>query len=147
MLGKFYDDLEVGDTFTSHRRTITETEVVNFICLTGLLNPLFTDMEFAREKGFGTRVVPGPLTLSFAVGLTDEICFGTITAVVGFDKVRFTHPIHLGDTIWVRTIITSKRESKSRPDSGLVTLKHHIYNQSNEQVCHFERTLFFLKSA
>ena len=61
MQGKFFEELEVGDRFTSHRRTMTETDIVNFTCLIGLINPLFTDVEFASEKGFGSRVVPGRL--------------------------------------------------------------------------------------
>lgn len=144
MQGKFFDELQVGDQFTSHRRTITETDVVNFICVTGINNPLFTDIEFAREKGFGNRVVPGPLTLGIALGLTDELCYGTITAVLAFDNVRFIAPVKLGDTIWVRTSIINKRESKSRPDRGPVSLRHEVYNQKSEQVCSFERTLMFL---
>jgi len=147
MQGKFFNELEVGDQFTSHRRTITETEVVNFVCLIGLLNPLFTDEEFAREKGFGARVVPGPLTMGIAIGLTDELCYGTITAVLGIDNVRFTAPVEIGDTIWVKTRIINKREGASRPDRGLITLQHEVCNQKGEKVCGFERTLMFLKKA
>ncbi|MFC1925484.1 MaoC family dehydratase [Chloroflexota bacterium] len=145
MQGKFFDELEVGDQFTSHRRTLTETDVVNFICITGLTNPLFTDEEFAREKGFGTLVVPGPLCLSIALGLTDELVYGTITAVLAIDNVRFIAPVKPGDTIWVKTRIINKRESKSRPDRGPISLRHEISNQKSEQVCSFERTLMFLK--
>ena len=147
MQGKFFNELKVGDQFTSHRRTITETDVVNFTCLAGLLNPVFTDEEFAREKGFGTRVAPGPLTMSIAIGLTDELTYGTATAVLGINNVKFTAPVKPGDTIWVKTTIIDKRESASRPDRGLVSLRHEIRNQKGEQVCSFERTLMFLKRA
>ena len=82
MVGKYFDELEVGDQFTSPRRTVTEADVVIFTSLTGLLNPLFTDEEFAREKGLGGRVAPGPLTISYAIGLTDELVFGTVAAVL-----------------------------------------------------------------
>lgn len=145
MQGKFFEELEVGDRFTSHRRTMTETDIVNYTCLIGLMNPLFTDEEFAIEKGFGRRVVPGPLTVSIAIALTDEICYGTITAVISIDNVRFILAVNPGDTLWVKTSITGKREIKSRPDRGLVTLSHEVYNQKSEQVCSFERTLQFLK--
>jgi acyl dehydratase len=147
MQGKFFDELEVGDQFTSHRRTITETDVVNFTCLTGLLNPLFTDEEFAKEKGFGTRIVPGPLTMSIAIGLADELCYGTITAVLGINNVKFTAPVKRGYTIWVKTSVLNKRESASYPDRGLVTLRQEVCNQRGEPVCSFERTLMFLKRA
>lgn len=145
MQGKFFEELEVGDRFTSHRRTMTETDIVNFTCLIGLMNPLFTDVEFAIEKGFGSRVVPGPLTMSIAIALTDEICYGTVTAVLGIDNVRFTLAVNPGDTLWVKTGITNKREIKSRSDRGMITLSHEVYNQKDEQVCSFERTLQFLK--
>lgn len=145
MQGMYFDELEVGRQFTSPRRTVTETDIVLFTGLTGLLNPLFTDELFAREQGFGTRVVPGPLTVSFAIGLTDEIAYGTVTAALGIDKVRFLSPVKPGDTIWVKTTVTDKRESASRPDRGPVTLRHEVHNQKDEIVCTFERTAMFLK--
>lgn len=145
MQGKFFEELEVGDRFTSHRRTMTETDIVNFTCLIGLMNPLFTDEEFAIEKGFGNRVVPGPLTMSIAIALTDDICYGTITAVLSIDNVKFTLAVNPGDTLWVKTLVADKQESKSRPDRGMIILSHEVYNQKDEQVCSFERTLQFLK--
>lgn len=145
MQGKFFEELEVSDRFISHRRTMTETDIVNFTCLTGLMNPLFTDDEFAIERGFGNRVIPGPLTMSIAIALTDEICYGTVTAVLGMNNVKFTLAVNPGDTLWVKTSVVDKQESRSRPDRGLITLSHHVYNQKEEQVCSFERTLHFLK--
>ena len=145
MQGMYFEELEVGCEFTSPRRTITEADIVFFTCLTGLLNPLFTDELFAREKGFGTRVAPGPLTVSFAIGLTDELLYRTVSAALGIDKVRFISPVIPGDTIWVKTTITAKRESASRPDRGPATLRHEVYNQKDEIVCTFERTAMFLK--
>lgn len=145
MQGKFFEELAVGDQFTSQRRTMTETDIVIYTCLTGLLNPLFIDEEFAKEKGFGTRVVPGPLTMGITIGMTDELCYGTIAAVLGIDKVRFTAPVKPGDTIGIKTSVINKRESASRPDRGVVTLQHEVCNQKNELVCSFERTLMFLK--
>lgn len=147
MQGKFFEELEIGDQFTSQRRTMTETDVVIYTCLTGLLNPLFTDEEFAKEKGFGTRVVPGPLTMGIIIGMTDYLCYGTITAVLGIDKARFTAPVKIGDSIWSKTSIINKRESASRPDRGVVTIHHDVCNQRDELVCSFERTLMFLKRA
>ncbi len=145
MLGKYFDELKVGDEFSSPRRTITETDVVIFTSLTGLRNPLFTDEEFAREKGFGTRIAPGPLTMCFAIGLTDELVYGTATAVLGISNIKFTSPVKPGDTIGVKTTITAKRESNTYPDQGLVSLRHEVHNQRGEQVCSFERTLLLFK--
>lgn len=145
MQGIYFDELEVGCEFISPRRTVTEADIVIFTCLTGLFNPLFTDELFAREKGLGTRVAPGPLTVSYAIGLTDELTYRTVSAALGIDKVKFINPVRPGDTIWVKTIVTSKRESVSRPDRGPATLRHEVYNQKDEIVCTFERTAMFLK--
>ena len=143
--GSYFDELEIGDQFLSPRRTATETDLVLFTSLTGLLNPLFTDEEFARERGFGTRVIPGPLTMCFAMGLTDDLCYGSTTAALGINNVRFTFPVKPGDTIHVRTSVIDKRESASQPDRGLVSFRHEVYNQRGELVCSFERTLMVLK--
>lgn len=146
MQGKYFEEMEVSREFLSPRRTITEADVVLFTCLCGLFNPLFTDEEFAQERGFGTRVAPGPLTMCFAMGLTDELGYGTVSAALGINDVRFSAPVLPGDTIQVRTTVTDKRESSSHPDRGLVTLRHNVLNHKGEQVCTFERTLLFLKS-
>jgi acyl dehydratase len=145
MLGKYFEELKAGDEFISQRRTITEADIVLFTSLTGLLNPLFTDELFAREKGLGTRVAPGPLTLCYAIGLTDELVYRTVQAVLSINNVKLTAPVRPGDTIWVKTTIMDKRETKSKPDHGIGTLHHEVYNQRDELVCTYDRTLMFLK--
>lgn len=145
MLGNYFGDLKVGDEFTGSRRTITEADIVIFTSLSWLFNPGFTDEEFAKEKGFGTRIPPGPLTMCFAMGLTDELIHGTVVAALGIKEVTFAAPVKPGDTISVKTIVTNKRESTSHPDRGLGSLRHDVHNQRGEQVCTFERTLMFLK--
>ena len=145
MLGKYLEELKVGDEFVSHRRTVTETDIVLFTSLTGLLNPLFTDEIFAREKGLGTRVAPGPLTLCYAIGLTDELVYRTVRAVLSINNVKLRVPVKPGDTIWVKTTVMDKRESASKPDQGIGTLHHEVYNQRDELVCTYERTLMFLR--
>ncbi|EFK08482.1 MaoC-like protein [delta proteobacterium NaphS2] len=145
MLGKYFEELHVGDEYLSPRRTVNEADIVLFTSITGLLNPLFTDELFAREKGLGTRVAPGPLTLCYAIGLTDELVYGTVCAVLGIDKVKFTAPVKPGDTIRVKTKIVNKRESTGKPDRGTGTLDQEVYNQFEKIVCTYERTLMFLK--
>ena len=145
MQGMYFDELEVGRELTSPRRTVTEADIVFFTCLTGLLNPLFTDDLFAKEQGFGTRVAPGPLIVSFAIGLTDELVYRTVSALLGIDKVRFISPVRPGDTIWVKTTVLDKRESASQPDRGPATMKHEVQNHKGETVCTLERTAMFLK--
>lgn len=145
MLGKYFEELKVGEEFISHRRTLTEADIVLFTSLTGLLNPLFTDELFAREEGLGSRVVPGPLTLCYAIGLTDELVYRTVRAVLSINNVKLTAPVRPGDTIWVKTTVMDKKESASRPEHGIGTLHHVVYNQREEVVCTYERTLMFLK--
>lgn len=145
MQGMYFEQLEIGQRLTSPRRTITEADIVLFTRLSGLVNPLFTDDLFAREKGFSTRVAPGPLTLCFALGLTDDIAYGTASAALEIDKVKFIRPVRPGDTIWVTTTVTEKRESRSRPEQGPVTLSHEVYNQDGNMVCTFARTVMFFK--
>ena len=101
MQGVYFDELEVGRKLTSARRTLTEADVVFFTGLTGMLNPLFTDDIFAQEKGFGTRIAPGLLTVCLAIGLTDDITYYTASAALEIDKIKFISPVRPGDTIWV----------------------------------------------
>ncbi len=145
MTGKYFDELKAGDQFHSPRRTMTETAIVLFTSLAGLFNPLFVDDVFAREKGFGSRVAPGPLTMAFALGLTEELVEGTTTAALGIDNCRFTAPVLPGDTISVRTTVVEARPSTSKPDKGEVTLRHEESNEKGQGVCTFERTLLLFK--
>jgi len=145
MKGKHFEEFWTGDEFVSHRRTITETDIVLFTSITGLLNPIFTDEEFAKEKGLGTRVAPGPLIVSIAMGLSDELLYGTVAAALGVNNVRFTAPVKPGDTLYTKTMVVDKRESASRVDRGVVTLRHEVYNQRQEMVCSFERALMVYK--
>ena len=147
MQGKYFQELRVGEVFQSPRRTVTETDVVLFTSLAGLHNPLFTDEVFAQEKGFGSRVAPGPLTMAIAMGLTDELLYGTTTAALGVNNAVFKAPVRPGDTVSVKTTVVEKRESRSQPDRGPVTLRHQVYNQQGQEVISFERTLMVLKKA
>jgi acyl dehydratase len=147
MTGKYFDELKAGDQFHSPRRTMTETAIVLFTSLAGLFNPLFVDDVFAREKGFGSRVAPGPLTMAFALGLTEELVDGTTSAALGINNCRFTAPVLPGDTISVRTTVVETRPSTSKPDQGVVTLRHEVSNEKGQGVCTFDRTLLMYKKA
>ena len=144
-MGFYFEDFEEGKEFTSPRRTITETDLVVFTAITGLKNPVFTDEVFAKEVGLGTRVIPGPLTMCIAMGLTDDLIYGTTFAALGVKEAKFRATVKPGDTIWVKTTVSEKRESSSHPDKGIITLRHHVYNERNEEVMVFERTLMMLK--
>jgi acyl dehydratase len=145
MPGKYYDDLEIGQKI-QHRlgRTVTEMDNVLFCALTLNTQPLHIDEHFASQTEFGRRVVNGLFTLGLAVGLTvSETTEGTIIANLGYDNVRHTRAVFHGDTIYVETEITDKRDSRSRPDCGLVTMRHTARNQHGDVVLTFERTAMF----
>lgn len=145
MSARYFEEIAEGDTFRSPRRTITEADQVQFVTLCGLLDPLFVDETFAREQGLKGRLIPGPLTTCYAVGLTADLHHGTVSAALGLDNVRFHAPVYPGDTIEVETTVAAKRESRRQSDRGPVTLRHIVTNQRGEQVVSFERTLMWLK--
>jgi acyl dehydratase len=145
--GKFYDELEVGMTFQhALARTLTETDNILFCSLTMNTQPLHMDEEFARKTPFGTRIMNGIFTLGVVVGISvGDLTQGTIIANLGYENVRHPHPLYAGDTLYVETTIVSKRESSSRPDAGIVTLKHSGRNQSSDLCIEVTRSALFLK--
>ncbi|MFN8449693.1 MAG: MaoC family dehydratase [Anaerolineae bacterium] len=147
MPGKYYEDLEPGTTFRhSLGRTITETDNVLFSSLTMNPQPLHINEDFASKTEFGRRVVNGLLTLSLVVGITvTDLTDGTIIANLGYENIRHPHPVFHGDTIYVETTVVSRRESKSRPNCGIVTLTHYGRNQDGVVVVEVTRSALFLK--
>ena len=147
MPGKYYDDLAVGQRIR-HRvgRTITEMDNVLFCALTMNTQPLHLDEAYAASTQFGRRLVNGVFTLGLAVGLSvSELTEGTIVANLGYDRVVHPHPVFHGDTLYVESEVLEKRPSKSRPDAGIVRLRHVGRNQDGVVVVEFERTAMFLR--
>lgn len=147
MPGKYFEDLEVG-TILRHRvgRTVTEMDNVLFSSLTMNTQPLHINEDFASHTEFGHRIVNGIFTMGLIVGLTvAELTEGTIVANLGYERVTHPAPVFHGDTIYAETEILEKRDSKSKPDRGVVRLKHVGRNQNGNVVCELERTVLFLK--
>ena len=142
MSGKHYDDLQVGQVIVhSNGRTVTEMDNVLFSALTMNPQPLHIDAHYASQTEFGQRIVNGIFTLGLAVGLTvADLTQGTLVANLGYENVRHPHPMFHGDTLYVETTVLDKRESKSRPNQGLVRFKHTGRNQHGVTVIEFERT-------
>ncbi len=147
MPGKYYEDLEPGMIITHEiGRTITETDNVLFSSLTMNTQPLHINEDFAAKTQFGQRIVNGLLTLSLIVGISvNDLTIGTIIANLGYENISHPTPVFHGDTIYVETTVVSRRESKSRPDTGIVTLKHIGRNQNGVVVCEVTRSALFLK--
>ncbi len=147
MPGKYYEDLEVGMTIRHPLgRTITEADNTLFCAITMNPQPLHLNADFAARTPFGQRLVNGLLTLALATGLTvADLTEGTIIANLGYENVRHPNPMFHGDTLYVETEVLSKRESKSRPNAGIVRLKHIGRKQDGTVVVEFERVVLFLK--
>jgi acyl dehydratase len=146
MPGKYYDDLTPGDHIRhSLGRTVTEADNTLFCALTMNTQPLHINAHFAEQSQFGQRIVNGIFTLGLVVGLTvPELTEGTIVANLGYERVQHPNPVFHGDTIYVETDVLSKRNS-SKPDRGVVTLKHTGKKQDGTVVCELERAILFLK--
>ena len=137
MPGKYFEELNVGDTFVHQpSRTVTETDNLLFTTLTLNPQPLHLDAEFARDSIHGQILVNSIFTLGLVVGLSvGDTTLGTTLGNLGFDKTTFPNPVFIGDTLTAETKIVDKRESKSKPDRGIVMFEHIARNQRDEIVC------------
>jgi acyl dehydratase len=147
MSGLYFEEFTAGQRFDHKvRRTVTETDNLLFSALT--MNPaaLHLDAEYAAGTPFGQRIVNSVFTLGLLVGLSVyDTTFGTTLGNLGWEEVRFPRPVLVGDTLRAQTLVVSKRESKSRDDSGIVTFEHRAFNQRNEEVASCRRAALMLK--
>jgi len=147
MLGKYFDELEVGLVLRHGvGRTLTETDNVLFNSLTMNTQPLHLNADFAAKTEFKRPIMNGIFTLGLVVGITvSELTAGTIIANLGYETVKHPHPMFAGDTLYVETEVLEKRESKSRPDAGVVKLLHRGLNQDGVLCVEVTRSALFLK--
>lgn len=132
MIVKYYDDLEIGEKTVTRTRTITETDIVMFSALSGDWYPLHTDAEYASKTQFGRRIAHGMLILTVASGLV-AINPGVLVAFYGIERVRFTAPVFIGDTLHVEAEVLEKVDRG--PSRGVVAFGQNIINQRGEIVC------------
>lgn len=137
MAGRYFDEWAVGDRIEHEiRRTVTETDNLLFSTMTHNPQPLHIDVEAARASEFGQILVNGTFTFSLMVGLSvGDTTLGTLVANLGYDKLVMPRPVFLGDTLHATSEVTELRESRSRPDAGIVTFAHAMLNQRGETVC------------
>jgi len=143
MAGVWFDDLKIGQVFKHPiSRTLTETDNVLFTAMTHNPALLHLDEEYCREHTeFGQRIVNSAFTLGLMVGISvGDTTLGTAVANLGWDEVRFPKPLFHGDTIRVETEVLELRESKSRPDQGIVVFLHQAFNQRGELVARCKRS-------
>jgi acyl dehydratase len=149
MAGLYFEEFIVGHVFKHQPgRTVTEMDNILFTTMTMNPQPLHLDEEFAKQTEFGQRLVNSLLTLGIAVGLSvGDTTLGTTIANLGFDKIEFPKPVFHGDTLYVETEVMEKRESRSRPDAGIVFFEHRALNQRQELVARIRRAALMRKQS
>ena len=142
MAGLYYEEFKVGMEFRhALTRTVTETDNVLFCAMTHNPQPLHLDEEFSRKTEYGQRIVNSLFTLGLVIGISvSETTLGTTIGNLGMTDIRFVNPVFHGDTVHVVTRIKDMRESKSRPNAGLVVFEHIGLNQNDQEVCYCVRT-------
>ncbi|PZM97921.1 MAG: dehydratase [Actinobacteria bacterium] len=145
-LGRYYEDFEVGDVYKHPLgRTVTEADNIWFSLLTMNTNQMHFNSEYAKKSEFGKPIVVSTLTVAIAVGQSVTDITQNAFANLGWDEIRMTHPVFAGDTLFSESIVLEKRESKSRPHAGIVTVRTRTLNQHGKEVCTFKRTFYVYK--
>ena len=148
MPGRYFDEWQVGDKVAhAITRTVTETDNVLISTLTHNPQPLHLDHDAAAKTEFGKPLVNSCFTFSLMIGVSvADTTLGTLVANLGYDQLRFPHPVFVGDTLRSETECVAVRESKSRPNAGIVTWAHRSFNQRDELVCECTRSALLLKT-
>jgi len=143
--GRVYEDFEIGDIYQhALGRTITQADNIWFTLLTVNTNPIHFDAHYAAQTEWGRPLVDSTFTLALVTGLS--VADASQNAVnLGWDEVKLPHPVFEGDTLYAQTEVIDKRESKSRPDRGIVWLKTIGFNQDGVVVIEFKRTIMVYK--
>jgi acyl dehydratase len=148
MAGLYFEEFQVGQVFDhALKRTVTEADNVFFSALTHNPAALHLDEEYCRnETEFGQRLVNSCFTLGLMVGISvGDTTQGTTVANLGWDEVRFPKPLFHGDTVRVQSEVLELRESRSRPNNGIVIFEHRAYNQNNDVVATCKRSALMLR--
>lgn len=144
--GRYYEDFQVGDIY-QHRpgRTLTQYDNISFTLLTMNTHPMHFDEEYAKHSEFGRCIICSPLTVALMVGMSVTDVSQKAIANLGWTDIKLTHPLFAGDTLYAQSEVLEKRESKSRPNAGLVSVKTVGLNQDGVKVCEFNRTMLIMK--
>ena len=147
MAGRYYDDWTAGDHLAHDiRRTVTETDNLLFSVMTHNPQPLHLDAEAAAASEFGRILVNGTFTFALMVGLSvGDTTLGTLVANLGYDKLVHPKPVFIGDTMRAETEVAELKDSRSRPNAGIVTFAHRLLNQRDEIVCRCLRSALLLR--
>lgn len=145
-IGNYYEDFVVGETIVhSLSKTIFESDNNFFSLLTMNNHPVHTNIDYASKNQHGKILVVGTLVFSLAVGITVPDISGKAIANLGYEDVKHLAPTFINDTIYVRSVILDKRESKSKPDRGIIYVESIAYNQDGVDVLSFRRHVLIKK--
>lgn len=133
--GQYFEDFAVGQKYHTPRRTVTQTDIINYACLSGDFLPPHVDFEFCKTQPYGEPIAHGPLVLAIAAGLIARsgMSDGTVIAMLGMDEWRIHSPVKHGDTLRVTHTVLHTRLASKR-DRGVVTFAREIVNQRDEIV-------------
>jgi acyl dehydratase len=147
MTGRKFGEWKVGDTIAhAVRHVVTEEENRTLTLMTRNPQPLHLDADYAATTEFGQIVVNGLFTFALMVGVSvEDTTLGTLVANLGYEKVTMPKPVFIGDVLRFETEVTDLRESRSRPNAGIVTFCHRAFNQRDELVCEALRTALVMK--
>jgi acyl dehydratase len=147
MGGLYFDEFKVGQTFIHEvRRTVTDMDNILFSTLTHNPAAIHLDVEYAKSTEFGRPLMNSIFTLGLVVGLSVyDTTLGTTVGNLGWEEVRFPKPVFAGDTIRAESVVVARRESKSRPNQGIVTFEHRGFNQRDEEVVYCRRVALMLR--
>lgn len=146
-LGFFFEEFKIGQQINhALSKTIFESDNNFFSLLTMNHHPLHTNMDYAQKSQQGKILVVGTLVFSLAVGITVPDVSGKAIANLGYDEIKHLNPVFINDTIYVRTVVLDKRESKTKNDRGIVCVESIAFNQNGVDVLSFKRNVLVKKS-
>jgi acyl dehydratase len=147
MPGRYFEEWQVGERIAhAISRTVTETDNVLISTLTHNPQPMHLDHDAASQSEFGMPLVNSIFTFGLMIGVSvGDTTMGTLIANLGYDKLIFPNPVFVGDTLRSTSECIAVRESKSRPNAGIVTWAHRSFNQRDELVCECTRSALLLK--
>jgi acyl dehydratase len=147
MPGLYFEEFHVGQMFKHFmRRTVTESDNLFISALTHNPAALHLDEEYMHGSQYGARIVNSTFTLGLMVGVSvGDTTLGTTVANLGWDEVRFPAPVFHGDTLRIESEVLEIRESKSRPENGIIIFAHRAYNQRDELVGSCKRSALMLR--
>ena len=140
--GRYYEDFEVGDVYRHVMgRTITETDNIWFTLLTQNTNQMHFNRHYAEQSTFGKPLVNSGITVAMILGQSVSDVSQNGIANLGWDEIRLTHPVFVGDTLFAESVVIDKRESVSRPYAGIVSVFTRGLNQDGDVVLSYKRTV------